>query len=192
MEKTDNRKNILKIALELFAERGYQAIGIQEIVDKAKVTKPTLYHYYGSKKGLLDAILKKHYFELLEQLKIVPYYENDLIKTLTELTQVYFDYAEKNKEFFHLQLSMSFISASNEVYSVIEPYQKEFNDFMLEIFKKSVWNHGNIRNNGDILLKTLLSILNSYAFSILNGSLEKNDDLVYKVVKQYIYGIYTI
>lgn len=52
----DNRMNILQKALQLFYEKGYDAIGVQEIADAAGVTKPTLYHYFGSKYGLLEAV----------------------------------------------------------------------------------------------------------------------------------------
>ncbi|HIZ64719.1 MAG TPA: TetR family transcriptional regulator, partial [Candidatus Blautia pullicola] len=44
----DNRELILNAALDLFYARGYDAVGVQEIVDRAGVTKPTLYYYFGS------------------------------------------------------------------------------------------------------------------------------------------------
>ena len=53
----DNRENILTCALELFYQRGYDAVGIQEICQAAGITKPTLYHYFGSKYGLLEVLL---------------------------------------------------------------------------------------------------------------------------------------
>jgi TetR/AcrR family transcriptional regulator len=40
----ENREILLDRALTLFSTRGYDAVGIQEIVDSAGVTKPTLYH----------------------------------------------------------------------------------------------------------------------------------------------------
>ena len=48
---------ILEEALKLFSNNGYEATGVQEICEQAGVTKPTLYHYFGSKQGLLDAVL---------------------------------------------------------------------------------------------------------------------------------------
>ena len=57
----DNRMNILQKALQLFYEKGYDAIGVQEIADAAGVTKPTLYHYFGSKYGLLEAVAREDY-----------------------------------------------------------------------------------------------------------------------------------
>ena len=66
----DNRSNILSCALRLFATRGYDAVGVQEIVEAAGITKPTLYHYFGSKQGLLDALLKEYFDQLYREVKV--------------------------------------------------------------------------------------------------------------------------
>lgn len=192
MNKIDNKENILKVALKLFADKGYQSVGIQEIVTTSNITKPTLYHYYGNKKGLLESILKRYYSEMIDILKKSSNYDGDLVKTLTNFSKEYFNYSEQNKDFFYLQLSMTFVPPSNEVSSIIEPFHKKFNNLIIDIFKQSIWTHGNIRNNADILARTLLGSLNFYALGIINGSLEKDEDLVYKFVKQYIYGVYTL
>ena len=60
----DNREKILTSALDLFYARGYDAVGIQQIVDAAGLTKPTMYYYFGSKRGLLDALLGEQYEKL--------------------------------------------------------------------------------------------------------------------------------
>ena len=65
----DNRETILNTALELFCNRGYDAVGVQEIVDKAGVTKPTLYYYFGSKQGLLREILNENSMILEDMLQ---------------------------------------------------------------------------------------------------------------------------
>ncbi|HIS80092.1 MAG TPA: helix-turn-helix transcriptional regulator [Candidatus Scatomonas merdavium] len=38
----ENRERLLEAALSLFYEKGYDAVGVQEIVEAAGVTKPTL------------------------------------------------------------------------------------------------------------------------------------------------------
>ena len=57
----DNRQLIMNSALTLFYESGYDAVGVQQIVDSAGVSKPTLYYYFGSKQGLLEALLNEHF-----------------------------------------------------------------------------------------------------------------------------------
>lgn len=47
---------ILAAAVRLFAERGFDGTSVQEIVDRAEVTKGGLYHYFDSKHDLLYEI----------------------------------------------------------------------------------------------------------------------------------------
>jgi AcrR family transcriptional regulator len=47
---------LLSVAAELFAEKGFDATSVQEVVDRAQVTKGALYHYFDSKQDLLYEI----------------------------------------------------------------------------------------------------------------------------------------
>lgn len=49
---------ILKKALELFSDKGYDATSVREICEAAGITKPTLYYFYGSKEGVYRAIVQ--------------------------------------------------------------------------------------------------------------------------------------
>jgi len=51
----DTRAELLDRALDLFAAYGYDGVGVQQICNAAGVTKPTLYHHFGSKRGILRA-----------------------------------------------------------------------------------------------------------------------------------------
>ncbi len=53
-----SNSRILTKALELFSEKGYDATSVREICEAAGVTKPTLYHFYGSKEGVYRAIVE--------------------------------------------------------------------------------------------------------------------------------------
>jgi TetR/AcrR family transcriptional regulator len=50
-------ERILSTALALFAVKGYDATAVREICEAAGITKPTLYHFYGSKDGVLRALV---------------------------------------------------------------------------------------------------------------------------------------
>lgn len=43
---------MLRVATELFAEKGYEAVTIREIADRSNVTLSSLYHYFGDKRSL--------------------------------------------------------------------------------------------------------------------------------------------
>jgi len=66
MASTEARSpdRILNKALKLFSHKGYDATSVREICEAAEITKPTLYHFYGSKEGvyraLVDGALEEH------------------------------------------------------------------------------------------------------------------------------------
>lgn len=49
------RGALIEAARRLFTERGYDAVGTEEIVRAAGVTRGALYHHFGGKRELLDA-----------------------------------------------------------------------------------------------------------------------------------------
>ena len=57
-EALRSNDRILKKALELFSEKGYDATSVREICEAAGITKPTLYYFYGSKEGVYRAIVE--------------------------------------------------------------------------------------------------------------------------------------
>lgn len=57
-EALRSNDRILQKALGLFSEKGYDATSVREICEAAGITKPTLYHFYGSKEGVYRAIVE--------------------------------------------------------------------------------------------------------------------------------------
>jgi AcrR family transcriptional regulator len=49
---------ILQSSLKLFSTKGYDATSVREICEAAGITKPTLYHFYGSKEGVYRALVE--------------------------------------------------------------------------------------------------------------------------------------
>ena len=56
-EPVRSSDRILQQALELFSRKGYEATSVREICEAAEISKPTLYHFYGSKEGVYRAIV---------------------------------------------------------------------------------------------------------------------------------------
>jgi AcrR family transcriptional regulator len=51
------QSRILEVATELFLERGYDAVSLDDILEHVGGSKTTLYSYYGGKEGLFSAIV---------------------------------------------------------------------------------------------------------------------------------------
>jgi AcrR family transcriptional regulator len=65
MPRAERERQMVTVAEELFAERGYQAASMDEIAERVGVSKPMLYEYFGSKEGLLVACIRQARAELL-------------------------------------------------------------------------------------------------------------------------------
>jgi AcrR family transcriptional regulator len=64
-------ERIEQAALELFAERGYDATSIAAIGDRAGITKSVIYHHFGSKSGLYTAVCTRQTADLVEAVRQV-------------------------------------------------------------------------------------------------------------------------
>jgi AcrR family transcriptional regulator len=62
------RGRLAAAARILFAERGYAAVGTEEIVKRAKVTRGALYHHFAGKRELLRAVHEQLEGELAAQI----------------------------------------------------------------------------------------------------------------------------
>ena len=65
IRKTSKDK-ILTVALELFAQNGYQGTSIAQIAKKAKISKGLMYNYFKNKEKLLDEIIQEGFNSLAE------------------------------------------------------------------------------------------------------------------------------
>jgi len=62
-----SRDRILESALDLFSQRGYAATGVYDIARAAGIEKTALYWHFGSKEGLLAAVLDLMDAEFVER-----------------------------------------------------------------------------------------------------------------------------
>jgi AcrR family transcriptional regulator len=62
------RSALIRAARELFGERGYAAVGTEEIVARAGVTRGALYHQFADKRALFRAVLEDLEQEVINRL----------------------------------------------------------------------------------------------------------------------------
>ena len=187
----DNRANILECALRLFADQGYDAVGVQEIVDAAGITKPTLYHYFGSKHGLLEAILEAHFTHLNSVVRAAAAYHGDLPAALRNLTAACFQYARENPTFYRLQLALWFAPRHAPAHQCVTRWQTEQHELIEALFLQAANDHGNMRGRQRAYATTFSGMLNTYIGMALNGYTELDETLLRQAVHQFQHGIYS-
>lgn len=64
MTGPERREQLLGVGREVFAEKGYEAASVEEIADRADVSKPVVYEHFGGKEGLYAVIVDREVAEL--------------------------------------------------------------------------------------------------------------------------------
>jgi AcrR family transcriptional regulator len=59
MSGTDRRAQLVEIGRAVFAERGFDGATIEEIAERAKVSKPIVYAHFGGKEGLYAVVVDR-------------------------------------------------------------------------------------------------------------------------------------
>lgn len=53
------RERIMEIALQMFSERGYEAVSIRDICNEVGIRESTLYYHFKNKQDILDSLIAK-------------------------------------------------------------------------------------------------------------------------------------
>ncbi|WP_167958951.1 TetR/AcrR family transcriptional regulator [Anaerosporobacter faecicola] len=192
-QELDNRENILECALDLFYQKGYDAVGVQEIVTKAGITKPTLYYYFKSKYGLLEALLQERCDHMITRLQEAATYQGDLIVTLERYAKALFSIAEDDLRFYYLFLSLFYSARENDTYKAVLPYIKKQFSIIRGIFDEAAGFLGNMNGRQEQFAIGFSGILNHYILLYYEKEHTSkrliDDHKIYMLVHQFMYGI---
>jgi AcrR family transcriptional regulator len=96
------RQNIIEIATDEFANKGFSGARIDEIAARTNASKRMIYYYFGDKEGLFIAVLEEAYRrirEIEETLNLDHLEPEAAIRALVGFT---FDYQNANEDFIRL------------------------------------------------------------------------------------------
>ena len=96
------RRNIIDAARALFAEKGYSGAKVEEIVVRARTTKPMIYYYFGSKERLFAAVLEDVYAGMRTIEQSLQLAELPALEAMRKVIEVTFGYHAKNPEWVRL------------------------------------------------------------------------------------------
>jgi AcrR family transcriptional regulator len=65
MSGQERREQLLDVGRRLFAEKGFEAVSVEEIAAKADVSKPVVYEHFGGKEGLYAVVVDREMTYLL-------------------------------------------------------------------------------------------------------------------------------
>lgn len=190
MEKISETKDfILNTATKLFAAQGFDGVGIQEICTESKITKPTLYYYFGSKTGLLSAIIQEKGSDFLNTLQFASKYVGDFTRSLTKILESTIDFAEENPDFYRLHCTLKAASTDSEAGKLYEPFFAKIQQLLADFFLNSSNEIGNMRGKEILYSRIFLQTSQSVALDVIQKRLEKSEAMIFAVIHSFVYGV---
>ena len=110
MVTTDSstRHQVLHAALKIFADCGYEGTSVQDIVEAARVTKPTLYYYFGNKAELYQALVDYAHDERRRLMQAAAERGGTLADKLVEILAAVFDFLRNNRDLMRITFATAF------------------------------------------------------------------------------------
>jgi AcrR family transcriptional regulator len=102
MPRSARRAQLLEAALEVFVAQGYHAAAMDDIADRAGVSKPVLYQHFPGKLELYLALLDRSCDTIIEACKEALASTDDNKLRVTATVQVFYDYVAGARGAFRL------------------------------------------------------------------------------------------
>ena len=118
LRRNEKKKAIMKAALALFDQYGFDKVTVTEIAEKAHVSKVSIYKYFESKGNLRRMIIKDILEESITKIKTLNETKTDFIEKIEEYIQI--------RTWYFGKYSLDFIFEAVESDPIL---RKQFNDF---------------------------------------------------------------
>jgi AcrR family transcriptional regulator len=125
VELSSVARHIARSAAKLFAQRGYDATSVREIVEAAGVAKPTLYYYFRSKEGLAQALLTVPLSGLVATLRNLVTSESDPSRCMERVLEAHYTFCRDDPDRARFIYSLLFGPTGSEVAGELEPFKAE-------------------------------------------------------------------
>lgn len=120
--RADREEQIVSVAIDEFAERGYAGASMVAIAARAGISKPLIYQYFGSKDGLYLVCLHQVADALLERLEPEWQREDDSIMYRLTVLQAFFEALEPQRDAWKLLYDSS-MPDDGEIAEVAKAYR---------------------------------------------------------------------
>src|SRR6201998_1697242 len=110
LPRDERRGQLLIAASEIFVDRGYHAAGMDEIAERAGVSKPVLYQHFSSKLELYLAVLERHVENLVSGVRQALRATTDNRQRLRSAVQAFFDFIEHDGQGYRLIFENDYVT----------------------------------------------------------------------------------
>jgi AcrR family transcriptional regulator len=110
LPRDERRGQLLAAASEVFVDRGYHAAGMDEIAERAGVSKPVLYQHFSSKLELYLAVLARHVENLVSGVRQALRTTTDNRQRVRAAVAAFFDFIEHDGQGYRLIFENDYVT----------------------------------------------------------------------------------
>jgi AcrR family transcriptional regulator len=187
-ESGEMARQIASTAARLFAEKGYDATSVREIVEAAGVTKPTLYYHFRSKEGLAQALLTNPLRALEERMNRIAQEIDDPVEALGQILETQYEFCREDPDRARFIFGLIFGPAVSGLANEMIPYKRGSHDCMAGLTERLV-NAGILaRSSLDAFLLACKGVLVASALDYLYHDRELEPGLPGRLVGDLLRG----
>jgi len=188
----DTRSALIAAATRLFARHGYDAVGVREVVEAVGVSKPSLYHHFGSKLGLLDAVLADGREALTTTLAEAAFYNRgDLSGSLRRILDALLAFVEDRPDYWRLLSTLSVSPPEHEAFAPANAIRDAQIALLEALFIAAAADHGNMRGRHRRYAASFLALIHSVVARRMAGDPAPDATDRADIVHQFSHGIYS-
>jgi AcrR family transcriptional regulator len=101
MSGPQRREQLIGVARDIFAAHGYEATSMEEIAERANVSKPVVYEHFGAKEGIYAVIIDREVRSLVDRIKeaLEPGHPR---RTIVRAVDAFLEYIENEQAGFRI------------------------------------------------------------------------------------------
>ena len=128
------RRQLLDAAMEVFVARGYHAAAMDEIAERAGVSKPVLYQHFPGKQELYLALLDESVESLVDTVRTALRSTNENRQRVNATFSAYFEYVAEHRGTFRLVFESDFNDPA--VRERLDTADRECADMISQVIKE--------------------------------------------------------
>ena len=137
MTGKERREQLLDIGRSLFAQKGFDATSVEEIAQKAGVSKPVVYEHFGGKEGLYAVVVDREMRALLDAITGALTSQGHPRELLERAAFALLDYVESSTDGFRILVRDSPVAQSTGTFaSLISDAASQVEHIMVNQFKE--------------------------------------------------------
>lgn len=189
MNFNDKQLQIIRIAEELFASRGFEGTSVRDIAEAAGINIAMISYYFGSKEKLMEALFEVRTCHV--QMRVESLIKDESLNHFDKIYQLIDEHISRvidNRQFYKIMVTEQLINKNNALTEAVKAVKKKNIEVISGLIESGV-NSGLFKPMNDVpmLMNTLIGTVIQ---TVLNESFYREfhhlDDMQEDAYKTYI------